>query len=69
MKIKPASDFRLLGTDEKIQKGKIYDAEWATNQPNWIKERKIFVGNILLVKGEYEIVDWIENFLKERGLK
>jgi hypothetical protein len=57
MKIKPAGDFRLLGTDEKIQKGKIYKAERATNQPDWIKKEKIFVGNILLEKGEYEIVE------------
>jgi len=45
MKVKPISDFHLLGTQEKIQKGKTYEAERAINQPDWIK------------KGEYEIVE------------
>ena len=56
MKIKPNSDFSLLGTGLKIKKGNIYNALPATNQPEWREKGKIFVEEILLEKGEYEIV-------------
>lgn len=39
-----------------LKKGRIYRAVHATNQPDWKKKGKIFVGEVLLEKGEYRVV-------------
>ena len=67
MKVKPKLSYELLGTNIKLSKDKEYEAEWATNQPNWMENGKIFVINaendthddplgFLLEKNEYKIV-------------
>ena len=57
MRVKPTLDFKLLGTDIKLYKNKIYDAMWATNIPFWEEKGKIFVGEILLKKEDYIIIE------------
>ena len=65
MKIKPTQSFKLIGSQVELIEGNVYDAIPATNQPNYEKNESIFAGdisehssnNILLHKGEYEIVD------------
>ena len=56
MKIRPLENYRLLGTSIKLDNTQIYDAIPASNQPDYIRDGKIFAGEILLVNGEYEIV-------------
>jgi hypothetical protein len=56
MKVKPNENYHLLGTSIKLDKNLVYDAEPATNQPQWEERGLIFVNEILLEKGEYEIV-------------
>ena len=56
MKVKPIMDYVLLGTNEKLDKNKVYDAEIAWNQPGYKKNGLIFVNGVLLVKGEYKII-------------
>ena len=56
MKIKPLESFKLLGTQLSLVKGKGYSATPAANQPDWEEEGKIFVNEILLVRGEYGVL-------------
>jgi hypothetical protein len=57
MKVKPLENFKLLGTSIVLDKNVTYNATWATNQPDWKRDCKIFVGpGVLLKKGEYVIV-------------
>jgi hypothetical protein len=57
MKIKPKLNYRnpCIPINEMSTK-KVYDAEHATNQPNWKERELIFAGGHLLEKGEYTIV-------------
>jgi hypothetical protein len=50
----PKSDFELAGTDIVIKKGVPYAAVLATNQPDWEKDGKVFVNDILLARGDYD---------------
>lgn len=45
MKVKPLNDFKLLGTEIRLSKNKIYEAIHATNQPNWESQGLIFITN------------------------
>jgi hypothetical protein len=54
MKVKPKENYHLLGTDIRLNKDKTYPATWATNQPDWQRDGKIFVNEILLNRGEYK---------------
>lgn len=64
MKIKMLQTCKLLGTYPiwTFHKGRLYNAVYATNQPNWKANGLVFAQkingneNILLRKGEYEIV-------------
>ena len=60
VKIRPAGDYHILGTDIRLDSGKVYDAIPATNQPDYKEREKVFVltpeGDALLCKGEYEVV-------------
>ena len=56
MKVKPNENYELLGTSIKLDKNKVYAAVPATNQPNYKAMGMVFVGDILLVKGEYKVV-------------
>jgi hypothetical protein len=56
MKVKPNESYKLLGTSITLDKNLVYDADHATNQPDWKERGLIFVEEILLEKGEYEIV-------------
>ena len=56
MRVQPKMDYKLLGGGFGLHQHLIYDAVWATNQPNWKEEGKIFVGEILLKKGEYIVI-------------
>jgi len=60
MKVKPLDNYKLLGTPIVLDKDVVYEATWATNQPDWSRKRKIFVGEgpgVLLSAGEYVIVE------------
>ena len=57
MKVKPKESFKLLGTNISLDKNKIYEAIEASNQPNWKEKGLIFADEVLLEKGEYEIVN------------
>jgi hypothetical protein len=58
MKIKPKLAFRnpCIPINE-MDVDKVYDAEDATNQPNWKEKGLIFAGGHLLEQGEYTIVE------------
>jgi hypothetical protein len=56
MKVKPNESYKLLGTSTTLDKNRTYNADHATNQPDWEERGLIFVEEILLEKGEYEIV-------------
>lgn len=43
MKIKPTWDYKLLGTNIKVDKTKVYSAQPATNQPEWEKRSAVFL--------------------------
>lgn len=57
MKVTPIMSYALLGTDTMLKAGRIYDAEHATNQPDWVAESKVFVDGVLLRKGEYVVME------------
>lgn len=64
MRIQPHLSYRLLGTDLVLIAGKTYEAEHATNQPDWEEKGKIHVKpnpaleyTMLLERGEYCIVE------------
>lgn len=54
--IKPNLNYKLLGTEIKLNKNKVYEGEIATNQPNYKKLGLMFVGGILLNKNEYTVI-------------
>ena len=56
MKIRPTENWELLGTSIKLSTEKIYDAEPATNQPNYEENESIFANGFLLHKGEYTVI-------------
>ena len=56
MKVRPKESYHLLGTDIRLDKNKTYPATWATNLPDWQRDGKIFVNEILLSRGEYKFV-------------
>jgi len=43
MKVRPLNDFRMLGSGISVSKDKVYDAIYATNQPNWQERGLIFI--------------------------
>jgi len=60
MRIKPKLSFKLLGTSIQLDKNEIYDAEPATNQPDWERRGLVFVGDapgFLLGKDDYTVVE------------
>ena len=67
MRVQPLNDFRMLGTQIRVSKDKVYDAIHATNQPDWEERGLIFIldaeGDLigeplgfLLDKTDYEVV-------------
>jgi len=65
MKVKPKLNYKLMGTNIKLDKNKTYNYITAINQPDYKKEGKIFIlenGNnknsfgFLLNKKEYEVI-------------
>ena len=58
MKIKPNENYKLMGTYPVItlDKNKVYDGIIATNQPDYEEKGLVFCGDILLERGEYEVV-------------
>ena len=67
MRIRPLGNFKQLGTDITLDSNQIYDAIPADNQPDYIRDGKVFAliptvyadDSFLLVRGEYEIVEAI----------
>ncbi len=61
MKIKPTSNWKQLGSDVELDANVEYAATWATNQPRWRTERKVFAehpdGSMLLKRGDYVITE------------
>jgi hypothetical protein len=61
MRIKPTQSWKLAGTNFGLDKDTVYEAIEATNQPDCEEREAIFAGtdenSMLLVKGEYEIVE------------
>jgi hypothetical protein len=57
MKIKPRLDFELLGAGIKLDKNKVYDVDYATNQPHWETLQLVFCEGLLLPKGDYDVVE------------
>lgn len=56
LRIKPRLDYQLLGATSHLLHTRTYSARYASNQPNWEREGKIFVKDMLLVRGEYKII-------------
>ena len=65
MKVKPKLNYKLMGTNIKLDKNKTYNYITAINQPDYKKKGKIFIlenGNnknsfgFLLNKKEYEVI-------------
>ena len=54
--VKPNMDYQLLGTSIRLDKNKSYLATPATNQPDHEKLGLIFVGEVLLERGEYTLL-------------
>ena len=66
MKVKPNLDYELLGTGIKLDHTRVYEAEWAINQPDWVWRGALFVQGaagdtsrigFLLEEGEYEMIE------------
>lgn len=55
MKIKPLSNFQLLGTSLTLKTDKTYKATHATNIPDYVERGLIFANGILLDKTEYVV--------------
>ena len=55
MKIIPKESYSVLGTGLSLKKGRVYDAERAFNQSDYLKRGLVFVGNILLRADEYDL--------------
>ena len=47
-------DYKLLGTDIKLDRNKIYNATPATNHPDFTKYGLLFVDGVLLRREEYD---------------
>ena len=56
IKVKPNLNYKLLGTNIRLDKNKVYNGEIATNQPNYKELGLMFVGEILLDENEYTII-------------
>ena len=70
MKIRPLENYKQYGTSIQLDKTQVYDAIPASNQPDYIRDGKVFVltdiadaqdyegsgGEMLLVRDEYEVV-------------
>ena len=61
MRVRPLENYKLLGTDIKLDKTKVYNAVHATNQPEWEDRGLIFVDDdhhfgFLLSKEDYVVV-------------
>jgi len=57
--VRPKLNYRLLGTELRLDSTKVYPAIQARNIPDWKERGLIFVGEdcgILLETGEYEII-------------
>lgn len=66
MKIQPNDNFKVYGIGQ-LNKNCIYNAELATNQPDYIEMGKVFVKGILLDKNDYRIVyKFTEELLEDR---
>ena len=55
LKVRPLQNYYWL-PHRRLDSEKVYDAEKATNQPNWEKLGLVFVEGYLLNGEEYEIV-------------
>lgn len=55
MKVKPTRNYYWTG-QRTLDSEKVYEAEHATNQPNWERDQLIFVEGYLLSSEEYEVV-------------
>ena len=56
LQIRPRLAFKLLGTGLQLDTDKVYDAVVARNLPDWLERKAIFVEELILEDGEYEIV-------------
>ena len=56
IKVKPNLNYKLLGTNIRLDKNKVYNGEIATNHPNYKELGLMFVGEILLDENEYTII-------------
>jgi len=54
--IRPKLDYKLLGTGLQLDSTKVYPAIEARNIEGWKERGLIFVEDIMLEHGEYEIV-------------
>lgn len=61
MKVIPKENFKLLGTDFKLNKNRVYEALRAVNQPKWQERRAIFVidgdDSMLLEGDDYVLIE------------
>ena len=55
MKVKPLQNYYWSG-QHTLDSEKVYDSEYATNQPDWEKYGLIFVEGYLLTSEEYKVV-------------
>ena len=56
MKIKPLDNYQLLGTGITLKMDKIYNAQKASNVPDYLEKGLVFCNGILLDKTEYVVV-------------
>jgi hypothetical protein len=66
MKIRPLENYKLYGTSIQLDKTQVYDAIPASNQPDYLRDGKVFAGEVLLVRDEYEVVV-SDEILEARG--
>lgn len=52
-RVRPAINYKLLGTGIQLSSRRTYEATPATNQPDWQARELVFVNDVLLEKGEY----------------
>jgi len=67
IRVMPIESYSLLGTQLKIEAGKIYTALIAFNQPDYEEEGKVFVNEILLDKTMYRVVKTFEIINDDTG--
>lgn len=53
MRVRPKMNYHLLGTEIKLDKTKVYEAEEARNQPYYKERGLVFVEGVLLARNEY----------------